>query len=458
MSKILIVDDDILWANATKRLILTLGDYEVDILNNVDNIIETVKDNSFELILLDLHMPGISGREILNQIKNYDPHLPVIISTADQNTDVAMACLQEGADDYITKPLNKNRLKVSFNNLLKIVNLERELKMVRHLLLEDAVKNPRHFQHIITEDKKMLSLFKYAEAIAKTNNPVLLIGETGTGKELFAEAIHNVSGRKGDFVPIDVSGLDDNMFSDALFGHKKGAFTGADRERKGLIEKASDGTLFLDEIGDLHPISQIKLLRLIQTGQYYPLGSDVPVKSKARIVAAINKPLKELLENGFRKDLYYRLSTHIIEIPPLRSRQDDVTLLFRYFYEKTAYKYKMKLKEIDDSIVVLLKNYPFYGNVRELKSIVEDVVLRQLSGFSLKEVLKEKLKTSTDKPSEKSLKSLFGYIPTLKELVDFAIDDAMKETNYNQKEAAKLLGLSRQAFNRRLNLKKTKSV
>jgi len=456
VTKILLVDDDKLWANAVKRLIMTLGDYTVTVINSGTDVIETIKNNTFDLVLLDLHMPELNGREILNQIKSYDAYLPVIIVTADQNTDTAVACLQEGADDYITKPLNKNRLKVSLNNLLKIVNLERELKRVRHLLLEDAVKHPEHFKDIITEDKKMLYLLKYAEAIANSDNPVLLCGETGTGKELFAEAIHKASGRKGDFVPIDVSGLDDNMFSDALFGHKRGAFTGADRDRKGLIEKASEGTLFLDEIGDLHPNCQIKLLRLIQTGQYYPLGSDTPVISRARIIAAVNKPVEELLKNNFRKDLYYRLSTHLIEIPPLRDRSDDIILLFRHFYEKTSYKYRLKIKEIDETVIEYLKSYPFYGNIRELKSLVEDIVLRQLAGFSLKEALEEKLGKSVEKSSEKTLKSLFGYIPTLKELTEFAIDEAMSQANYNQKDAAKILGLSRQAFNRRWNLKKKK--
>ncbi|MDZ7767137.1 MAG: sigma 54-interacting transcriptional regulator [Melioribacteraceae bacterium] len=220
------------------------------------------------------------------------------------------------------------------------------------------------------------------EAIAKTNLPVLITGETGTGKELIANAIHKVSGRKGELVPVNVAGVDDNLFSDTLFGHKKGAFTGAEIERKGLIERAEDGTLFLDEIGDLNIESQVKLLRLLQEGQFYPLGSDIAKLSNARIIVATNRSIKSLQSsNTFREDLYYRLRSHHINIPPLRERKKDIPYLIDFFLIRAAKELGKTKPRPPKELYTLLSNYHFPGNIRELEGIIYDAVSLHKSGI-----------------------------------------------------------------------------
>ena len=235
---------------------------------------------------------------------------------------------------------------------------------------------------MVTGNKKMRAIFQYVEVVAGTRQPIMITGETGVGKELVARAIHQLSGRKGDYVALNVAGLDDMMFSDTLFGHKKGAFTGADQAREGFIARAAGGTLFLDEIGDLNESSQIKLLRLLQEHEYYPVGSDIVSKSDARIVLATNRDLQKMIAAGkFRNDLYYRLCAHQIHIPPLRERLDDIPQLLDHFLATSAAMVNKKKPTPPPELAVLLSIYQFPGNMRELEALVFDAVARHASGI-----------------------------------------------------------------------------
>jgi transcriptional regulator with PAS, ATPase and Fis domain len=286
---------------------------------------------------------------------------------------------------------------------------------------------------------------------------VLITGETGVGKELVARAIHRLSNRKGDFVPVNVAGLDDNIFADTLFGHKKGAFTGADQPRSGMIEQASGGTLFLDEIGDLSPVSQVKLLRLLQDGEFFPLGADIAKHSDARVVVATNQDLQTLQELGkFRKDLYYRLRAHHIHIPPLRDHYEDLPILVNHFLEKTSMVLGKQKPTPPEELFALLAAYPFPGNVRELEAMIFDAVSREksgklpLEGFKtyIRQTQSFEAKGKAITPPASSLKKKIETIShaTEKQM----IIDALDKSNQNRTKAAQLLGISRRTLQNKI--------
>jgi len=345
--------------------------------------------------------------------------------------------------------------------------MEDEITSLKKHLLTGELENEAAFSSIITRSKKMRAIFQYIEAVAQSQKPVFITGETGVGKELIAKTIHQVSGLKGSYTAVNVAGLDDTMFSDTLFGHKKGAFTGADKERDGLIVRAAGGTLMLDEIGDLNKSSQVKLLRLLEEKIYYPLGSDMLEKSNARIIACSNQDIeKQILEGHFRKDLYYRLCAHHIHIPPLRERLQDILLLLEHFMEEAAKTMNKKKPALSPELVTLLSNYNFPGNVRELQAMVHDAVAQHKSGKLSLESFKGFIKQSRSlpqtglMPSDEDtypVKNIFGHFPTLKEIEDYLISEAMKQADDNQGSAASLLGITRQALNQRLK-KKNKSL
>ncbi len=345
--------------------------------------------------------------------------------------------------------INTDRLEVRSQN-----------ESLRSHLLNDELENPDVFSPIITANPQMISLFRYVEVVAQSTRPVLITGETGVGKGVIAETIHNLSGRDGSFVSVNIAGLDDNLFSDTLFGHVKGAYTGAVSTRSGLIESAENGSLFLDEIGDLSAISQVKLLRLLQDNEYLPLGSDSTRLSSARIIMATNRDLSVLLKTGeFRADLYYRAGTHEITLPPLRDRQCDIPLLVKYFVKKAAAELGIITPKISVELIEILGRYDFPGNIRELEVLVFDAVSRTLSGTTMLDYLtgriRDKLGDKFDHipPMRNTVSLTFGYtggFPTLKNVIDQTIDSAIKEAEGNQSIAAKLLGLSRQALNQRL--------
>ena len=326
----------------------------------------------------------------------------------------------------------------------------------------EALENPEVFEQIITRDEKMLAIFEYIESIAYTDLPILITGETGVGKDLIARTIHAAGPRKGKFVSVNAAGLDDNMFSDTLFGHVRGAFTGADRDRKGLIEETKGGTLFLDEIGDLGASSQVKLLRLLQENEYMPLGLDKIKKTDARTISATNRDLWELQKTGaFRQDLNFRLRTHHINIPPLRERINDIPLLVDHFYKEAAKTLNRIPQKPGKEVIALLKTYTFPGNIRELQSMLFDAMSRSKTGSLSIKFLKAYIEKAN---RERGLQEpavvhaeapdtiIFPKkIPTIKKATEQLVMEAMRRANGVKSVAAGMLGVSRQALSKRLN-------
>ncbi|MDX1708841.1 MAG: sigma-54 dependent transcriptional regulator [Desulfobacterales bacterium] len=424
------------------------------------DVMPLLASQEIEVMLLDLRMPHISGEELLPQITAEYPEIPVVVVTGSNDVDTAVSCMQHGAFDYILKPVEKSRLIGGVKRAIELRELQRENQLLKAQVLSDKLEKPEAFSEIITTAAAMRAIFQYIEAISGSPRPVLITGETGVGKELVARAVHTLSNRSGPFVPVNVAGLDDQVFADTLFGHKKGAFTDARDARKGLIEQAAGGTLFLDEIGDLSLASQVKLLRLLQEGEFFPIGSDVAKRSNARIVVATNQDLDALLSSGkFRKDLYYRLCDHQIHIPPLRQRLEDLTVLVAHFLEKAAKALNKKKPTPPEELITLLSTYHFPGNIRELESMVFDAVSSHMSGKlsmdSFKaQIIKKQPRSNLDPTAPISAKgsqvSFSDQLPTLKQIEQMLVDEAMKRSNGNQSIAALSLGISRQALNKRL--------
>ncbi len=471
---ILILDDD---PGIRARLALALdkaGMGNVVATDDAGYAARLMAMEKVELVLLDLSLPPISGEVLLRDFAHHYPQIPVIIVTGTVDPATIVRCMKAGAIDYIIKPVEDERLLAAVRNGLRLAELTREASGFRDRVFNDRIERPEIFSGIISADPRMIALFKYVEAVAKSRQPVLIHGETGTGKELFARAIHEASGRSGPFVALNIGGLDDTVLSDTLFGHRKGAYTGADRPRPGLIKEASGGSLFLDEIGDLDSRTQIKLLRLLQEEEYYPLGSDSPQRSETRIFAATARDLRAASRAGsFRADLYFRLQTHLIHIPPLRSRKGDLPLLAMRFIEASARSLGISPPVLPVEALGSLAAYDFPGNVRELESIIHDAVAtaaaKGRTSLSLKlDARPGPESASRDRPQggkadlegagalapenapKGGLSLLPGPFPSLRQVEAWLIDEAMKASAGNVQKAARLLGLSRQTLYKHL--------
>ena len=465
LEAILVVDDE-QEALRSLELILKLNGWP-DVISCQDSrhVMSILEQHEVAAVLLDLSMPYISGNELLPLISSAYPNIPVIIVTGFNEVETAVHCIKSGAFDYMVKPVEESRLISGIRRAMELQELRRENARLRKQFYSDKLNHPEAFSSIITANRTMRMVFQYAEAIADTNQPVLITGETGTGKELIAQAIHTLSQRNGNFVPVNVAGLDDNLFSDTLFGHEKGAFTGAVGKRAGLVERAENGTLFLDEIGDLSTQTQVKLLRLLQEKEYFPLGQDEPRYTNARIIVATHQNLDVQQETGhFRKDLYYRLHHHHISLPPLRERTDDLPLLVEHFLDKASQALKKKKPTIPGELVTLLATYAFPGNIRELESMIFDAVSRHTSKVMSLDYFKEYLirKGSIQKEHREETRSSTSLVfpdilPSLKDTSEALVDEAMKRANNNQTVAAQLIGISQQALNQRLKRRKAGS-
>ena len=460
---ILLVDDEVEILFSTSFLFQSEGFSNITTEKDSRLVMEVLNRQDISLIILDLNMPYLPGFELLKIIRAEFPHIPVIVMTAANEVEMAVQCMQAGAFDYFVKPAEKERLLASARRAAEMNCLRREVLLLKNQLLADAAAADAPFAPIITRSAKMKSIFRYLTAVAGTGQPVLVAGETGVGKELVARSIHEAGGRTGPFVAVNVAGLDDHMFSDTLFGHVKGAFTGADAARDGLAAKAAGGTLFLDEIGDLLPQSQIKLLRLLQEHEYFPLGSDLTKRCEARVVVATNRNLLEMMrENSFRKDLYYRLSAHQVTLPPLRERKEDIPLLLDHFLDEAAAALSKKRPTVPDELYAYLEVYDFPGNIRELKALLFDAVARHERGVLSLTLFRERIGITQAAVRHDPLTYLDGSgslsaesrkMPTLKEAEETLIAHALRFAKGNQGIAAKYLGITRQALNKRLTRK-----
>lgn len=456
---VLIVDDEehiLLAIDTTLRM---AGINNLLTCQDSREVMSLIQNHQLEVVLLDLTMPHVGGEELLALINCEFPHVPVVIVTGSMDIETAVRCMKSGAFDYVVKPLEEERLLSAVTRSFAFRELQRENRALKHHILTDKLENPHVFEEVITASKKMFSIFQYVEAIAQSPQPVLVTGETGTGKELIAKAIHAASGRSGKYVAVNVAGLDDNVFSDTLFGHVRGAFTGADGIRRGLVEQAAGGTILLDEIGDLSHESQIKLLRFLQDGEYFPLGQDEPKQTQVRVVAVTNVDLAERKNGGhFRKDLYYRLQKHQIHLPPLRERQEDIPLLLDHFTAAAALDLNKTRPAVPPALYALMAQYSFPGNIRELEAMVFDAVSRHKSGTLPLNVFRScvgkelenelPLKDFTSLPSEGII--FPKKLPTLKQAAKLLVAEAMKRANGRQSTAAAMLGVTQQALSKRL--------
>lgn len=434
----------------------------VEANNGLDGL-EKFHHHQPDLVFTDLRMPQMDGLEFMRRIKEINPDTPVVVISGIGVITEAIKAVKLGAWDYITKPVvSLSELEIVAKRALETLELRQEVSALRQTVLVGQVQNKDAFSAIVTSDEGMVRIFKYIEAVAPTSQPVLISGSTGVGKELLARSVHSASKRTGDFIAVNLGGLDDQVFSDTLFGHIKGAFTGADRLREGVIAQAANGTLFLDEIGELAESSQIKLLRLLQEQEYFPLGSDRPRKTTARIVAATNRDLRAMVEDGrFRQDLYYRLCTHKIHIPPLSSRSGDIGLLLTLFVKEAAAALHKDPPAISQELPCYLAAYDFPGNVRELKAMVYDAVARHNRGVLSKEFFLHAMDShgQSNKPSPASevvnrIGDTGNRLPTLKEAEEALIQRALELAAGNQGVAARYLGITRQGLNKILNRKR----
>ncbi|MBI5236192.1 MAG: sigma-54-dependent Fis family transcriptional regulator [Deltaproteobacteria bacterium] len=459
---VLLVDDEPQILASFGIMLKGAGIREVLAVSDSRLVMPLLAEREISVIVMDISMPHVKGTMLLPEINHAYPHIPVIMMTALNDLDIAVECMRMGAFDYLVKPVELSRFETSIKRALEMRALKSEAAALKKHLLHGRIENEEAFSDCVTTSKKMRAIFQYIEVIAGTDQPVLITGETGAGKELIAGAIHRLSGRGGEFVAVNLAGLDDTMFSDTLFGHKKGAYTGADETRDGFISKAGKGTLFLDEIGDANESSQVKLLRLLQEHQYYPLGSDAPKRSEARIVVATNRDLQRLIREGrFRMDLYYRLRAHQIHIPALRERKEDLPALLRHFIAKASTAMSRKPPSYPQELDTLMSTYHFPGNVRELESMVFDAVARHKGGVlsmdSFKQVINmergvfEDTATDTHALPSDALSLDANPIPTLKKAQEALVARAMELANGNQGIAAGMLGITRQALNKRLS-------
>lgn len=453
---VLLVDDEAPWLRTLSMTLEGQGGIN-RFLTSLDarEVQGLLADHDIGLILLDITMPHVSGEQLLARLGEEHPDITVIVVSGLNQVETAVNCMRLGAFDYIVKGTDNDRLLDTVRRAIRFQELERENRAMRQQLLGGRPERPEAFAEIVTLDPSMQRIFRYSEAIAISPRPVLITGESGTGKELVARAVHELSGRSGELVAVNVAGLDDGVFADTLFGHVRGAFTGADSARKGLVEQAAGGTLFLDEIGDLSQASQVKLLRLLEGGEYFAIGDDHPRKAKIRVIVATHSDLAARQKAGaFRRDLFYRLCSHHIHLPPLRERLGDIPILLDQFLDDAAQVLGKSKPTPPPQLRLLLANYSFPGNVRELQSMVFDAVSNHQGGVLSMATFQRAMQAGTPllrSPGElENPFALLDRCPSLREAMQLLIEDALRRSEGNQTLAARLLGISQPALSKRL--------
>jgi DNA-binding NtrC family response regulator len=454
---ILAVDDEPAWLRSLR---VALGRAGVDNLVTCQDPREApglLQSQPFGLVLLDLNMPHVSGEELLAGIRAEHPEVAVIVISGMNQVETAVRCVKLGALEYFVKTHEDDRLVSGVLRAIRLLELERENREMATRVLSGAPQHPEAFDAIVTRDRGMLAVFSYIEAVARSSEPLLVLGESGVGKELVARAAHALSGRPGPLVALNVAGLDDAVFADTLFGHARGAFTGADQARPGMIDAAAEGTLFFDELGDLAIASQVKLLRLLQEREYFPLGSDRPRRLRARVIVATHQDLAEKQAAGtFRRDLYYRLATHQVRIPPLRERKGDLPLLLEHFLETAARELGKKKPTAPRELPVLLATHSFPGNVRELKAMVHDAVSVHRERILSMETFVHAIERAggaavvRPRPGGANPFAHLDQLPTIKEAVEMLVEEAVSRGGGNQTIAARQLGITQSALSKRL--------
>lgn len=442
--KILIVDDDAGHRMMIRATLLERG-YEIFEASDGSEAVAMVEISFFDLIMLDLKMKNMDGVEALKRIKKISPAIPVLIMTAYASVQTAVEALKLGAIDYLMKPLDIEKVVQSIDKVLNSQTLKIDDK-----IFKERIDREFDFSSIIGKSKKMIDVFETIALTAPSDATILILGESGSGKELVAEAIHKNSRRKDKpFIKVNCAALAENLLESELFGHEKGAFTDAHSKREGRFEQANNGTLFLDEIGDMSPSTQAKILRALQEGEFERLGGNKTIKVNVRIIAATNKNLEEEVEKGrFRKDLFFRLSVVPIDLPPLRERREDLPLLADYFLKKYAKRNNRLIKGFVPSAVDMLLRYYWPGNVRELENVIERAVIISREEMITPDALPNALKSNADGEVDDSFDNLAGR--PIKDVEKELIIKTLEQTNHNITQSAKLLGITRRGLQYKL--------
>jgi two-component system response regulator AtoC len=440
-TRILIVDDEVDALDLMEELFLKHG-YETFTARNGMEALAIINDQEPDILISDMVMPEMDGIKLLEVIGKKYPDISVIMITAHGTIETAVETMKKGAKDYILKPLRLDEILAKVETISQLKSLMKE-----NLYLRDKLSQKYNFNNIIGKNRKMLELFDLIKDIAKTNSTVLINGESGTGKELIANAIHFNSERiKKPFVKVNCGVLAENLLESELFGHVKGSFTGAIRDKMGRFEIANGGTIFLDEIGDISPNMQLKLLRVLQEGEFERVGGTETIKVDVRIIAATNRDLNTMMMKGeFRQDLYYRLNVIPLEVPPLRERKDDIPLLITHFLDKFVKQFKKKIESIDDDVMKCLQYYNWQGNIRELENLLERaVVLNKTSKLTLKDfppyVVQQEGDIHVDLDADGNL---IDIVDSYEKQI---ILKALRENNYNKLRTAEKLGIHRSTF------------
>jgi len=423
MNRVLLVEDE---KNIRESVETALSDrYEVSAFESAEKALTAMADSGFDILITDIKLPGMTGIELLSKFKALSPDSPVIVMTAFSSINSAIEAMKAGADEYVPKPFSLEELEIKTENLLKIKKIKEDKNL--YVSQQDSA-----FGEIAGTSPEINSIKNSISKIAANDVTVLITGETGTGKELIAYTIHKLSGKKGPFVPVHCAAYAKGVIESELFGHEKGAFTGADKLRRGRIETAQDGTLFLDELGDIPLDIQVKLLRVLENKTYERVGGSKPLSTNARVLCATNRNLEELIKKGeFREDLFYRVNVFPVNIPPLRKRKEDIQALAETFASKHGrFKFTPAGKNA-------LLSYGWPGNVRELQNIIERAVI--LSAGSELNITDALGKTSAEAESSGN-----GGLESMVEAFEKKIiETSLKNNNYNQTKASKELQISR---------------
>jgi DNA-binding NtrC family response regulator len=443
---VLVVDDDEGLLLSIKATLISAGLPEPALVSDSRRVTELLRLQRFQLVLLDLMMPLLGGMEVLQQIKEEWPETDCVIVSAMDDVTTAVQAMNSGACDYLVKPLNSEKLVALVQNHLERYRLRDELARLGRKKIFENLKNPEAFGRMIAEDESMALVFHQIEAVAGTDYSVVINGESGTGKEMMARVIHQLSRRSAaPFYAVNMASFSKTLFEDEFFGHAKGAYTDAGGERRGFFEAANGGTLFLDEITELDPSLQAKLLRVIEEREFYRLGSTEVRNVDVRIIAATNRDIAdEIIKGRFRADLFYRINTYNIKIPPLRERKKDILLLARYFLKLHAGANKKKVADLAPDLCERLLDYEFPGNVRELENMIAAAVLlekgKRLSLDAARTLL----------PYEGPERRKHVELVTLEELERRHIERVLEATGGNRPRAARILGINVSTIYRKL--------
>jgi DNA-binding NtrC family response regulator len=439
---ILIVEDDPTVGESLRLLFKKKG-HEILLALNGKEALQLFRHEVVDLVVTDVVMPKMDGIELLEAVKDLRPETEVIVISAQGTIEKAVQAMKLGAFDFIEKPINPRVI-----SLLVERALEKQTLILQNRDLRSRLEDKFHFKNIIGRSEKMVNIFELIHHIAPYDSSVLIIGESGTGKELIANAIHYNSPRASmPFIKVSCASLSEGIIESELFGHEKGAFTGAIASRKGRFELAHQGTLFLDEVEDIPPATQIKLLRILQEGEFERVGGNKTIKVNIRIIATSNRDLQEGVKRGiFREDLYYRLNVVNIKLPALRDRRDDIPFLINFFIEKYSQKYHMKVKGISQKAMNLLTDYEWTGNVRELENTIESILVINSPGVIDIQHLPQEFRDSKEKPEVVPIK-----IGTpLEEVEKEMLIQTLRATKGNKRKAAKLLGINVRTIHRKI--------